>query len=255
MNFYSQRRIETRPPVIISQAELQLILNPKIRKRSLSLPVKRGSLGELKKCPAKPGGVHRLKARVPYERFRQQAEAQPTRARAVLELIERCDRPTAGVTVTVRTVAREFKDGKDVWTIGFEKGDHASVLDRPLFLAKSGDYTFAASRQSVPGDPEVLMPLAADLEKARRRARDEQVTPQVKHVRHVAGQMNELQKSMRSMKHRDLARRAQRTLQTLERLLLTEDGVDSRVAPAADGSQGEEERPHHTGAATALEAA
>jgi hypothetical protein len=252
MDFYSRHRTKGSRNMNISQSELQLILNPKIRKRWLTLPVKRGSEGELKKCPMKAGGVYRLKARVPYERFREQAEAQPSRARAVLALIERCDRPTAGVTVTVRSVPM-IED--DAWMVCFEKGDHASVLDRPLFLARSGDYTFSASRQAVPGDPEVLMPLAADLEKARRRAREEQVTPQIKHVRHVVGQMGELQKSMRSMKHRDLARRAQRTLQTLERLLLSDEAVESRVAPAADGSQGEDDRPPHAGAATALEAA
>lgn len=135
--------------MIISQSELDLILNRKIRRRTIHLPIQHGTLGELKKCPAKPGGIYTLKARTPWERYRTQAETQPSRARAVLWLIERCEQPQRTVTITARTIeARE-----NTWIVHFVVGTH-ELEHKPRLLAarpgpahgEHGDYTSIPSR-------------------------------------------------------------------------------------------------------------
>lgn len=229
--------------MVISQQELDLILNPKIRRRTLAIPIKRGPMGELKR-PPKQGGVHKLKVAVPYARYREECQSQPTRARAVLTLIARCDRPSKDVTITILTKpVREIKDGVDVWSFTFEKGDHAALQDRPVYLAKTGDFTFTASRQAVPGDPEMLTPFTKDLERARQKALERRVSPERAMLKREAANAGELLRAMRSMKARELVRRAQRNYEAAERLLSEED-VSSDTSAAVAGSQGEADRPH-----------
>lgn len=207
-------------PLLINQSELELILNPKIRRRSISLPVRRGKHGELKR-PPKVGGVHRLKARVPYERYQAEAQEQPTRARAVLALIVRCERQRREVTITVLAVKRV----QESWLITFEKGDQSAVIDRPIYLSKYGDYTLQPSRQAVRGDPEVLMPLAKDLEKARARALERRVHPQREAVQRQASELKTLAESITEMKARQLIQRADRNLTAALRLLPADGDV------------------------------
>jgi hypothetical protein len=208
--------------VITSQAEIDRI-NSKIRLRILQLPVRHGKKwGELKRCQLRKGGVYTLQARVPYDTYKTQAREQPTRARAVLWLMDRCDISRRTVTITVTDVGRQS--------------------DRPVYLARNNDFTMIASQQTVPGDPEYMSPFAKDLERARAKALEARVSPELAAVRERASDVSELQRSMKNMKARSLAKRIERNYRAIERLLLSEGVVDSSVVAAANGSPGEVDR-------------
>jgi hypothetical protein len=231
--------------LIVSQAVIDQIRG-RMRRRVLELPVKRGSKGELK-VPVRAGGVYTLKPPIPADRYKIEAEQQPTRARAILHMIDLCETPVRTVTVTV---THPPERQKDKWLVRFEKGDWRAQSDRPIFLAKYGDYTMTASKQAIPGDPELMSPFAKDLAKARARALECRVSPQREAVQRAWSNMEILQESMTSMKIRVLLKRAQRNLEAADRLLSTES-VHCDSSTAADGSQGEEGRPPNAGAAVA----
>lgn len=135
--------------MIVSEEELSLILNPRIRQRTVRLPVRYGEFGERKKCPVRRGGVYTLRAAVPYAQLVLEAAQMPSRAMSVLWLFDACSVPvfTATVEVTVNSVSLE-EDGW--WLVRFSKGDRSDVLDRPRWLAArpgslGGDYTEAPS--------------------------------------------------------------------------------------------------------------
>ena len=121
--------------MIVPQAEIEQIQS-KIRRRVIELPVQHGKrFGELKKCPMRAGGVYRLKARIPHERYLAEAQQKSTRARGVLWLIERCEQTQKTVKITVRDPPE--RQG-DVWIVRFFKGDQAAEsLDRPRLLRGS----------------------------------------------------------------------------------------------------------------------
>jgi hypothetical protein len=234
--------------MIVDQATLDRI--QRLRERTLTLPARRGKLGELKRCPVKPRSVRKLEARVPYDQHRQRAERQPTRARQVLALIDLCQQPTKTLTITVDAV--EFcEQHPATWLIRFRKGDLGSAFDRPLYLAAStkGDYTHR-KEQALLGEPEVLMPLAEDLAKARAKALEKRISPQQQALGRAASDAETLEQSMKNMKARALVHRAQRNFEAAARLL-SDEVVDCSASTAVDGSQGEEERPPHAGAAAA----
>lgn len=241
--------------MIVSQAELDLILNPKIRRRLILLPVRYGPSGERKKCVAKPGGVYRLRARVPIDGYRMLAEREPTRARAVLRLLDLCERPTKAAVVTVQTVARAMVDGQEVYTVTFEKGDHAASLDRPVYLSKYGDYTFTASKQAVPGDPELMTPFAKDLERARATAKERRVSPQRQLVGKMQRDADMLHRALSDMKLRNRARRIAHDLKRLALELPSGEVVDCESALARDEPHEDADSPHPQGALATPEAA
>jgi hypothetical protein len=225
--------------VIIPQAEINRI-NSRMRQRVLRLPVRRGKKwGELKRCPMREGGVYGLQARVPYDTYITEAQQKPSRAQAVLWLIDRCDTRRHKVMVTVTAVEKQG----DVWIVRFEKGDWRSQSDRPVYLARNNDFTMIASQQTVAGDPELLTPFAEDLRRAREKAVERRTSPQIAETRKAIDHAGTLQQSMMSMKTRNLAKRAERTLRALEVALLSESVVDSETVAATDGSQREVDRP------------
>jgi hypothetical protein len=79
----------------------------------------------------RPQGVYTLKPRVPFDQYRERAARQPTRARAVLALIDLCDRPTKTLRITVLDNGVQ-RDG-DWWLVRFEKGAHDKT-DRARLL-------------------------------------------------------------------------------------------------------------------------
>ena len=233
--------------MIVSQADLDLILNGRIRQRVIQLPVRHGKFGERKRCPVRKGGAYRLRALPPWARHKARAERQPTRARAVLHLIDLCQQPARTAAITVLDVERQ----DDTWVVRFNLGDQSTSFDRPVFLAKYGDYTMTPSKQAVPGDPEVMMPLAEDLARARAKARESRLSPQVQAVRQGVREADTLQRSLTNMKARAAIKRAQRNYEDAARQLLSEEGVHSPVSTLADGPQGEESRPPNASAAVA----
>jgi hypothetical protein len=103
--------------VIVAQAMIDQILS-KARRRTITLPAK-GS-----KPPCRAGHAYLLRAPYP----RREAEQQPTRARAVLALIDILEtRRTVSITVTDPPERR----GEE-WLIRFEKG--ARLTDEPRLL-------------------------------------------------------------------------------------------------------------------------
>ena len=212
------------------------------------MPVRYGKFGELKRCPARPGSAYTLKARVPYEQIRERSTAQPSRARAVLWLIDQCQEPTKTQIITVDLVER---DGEE-WIVHFKKGDHSGTLDSPVFLSKSGDYTMIASRQAVPGDPEVMMPFAKDLEKARRKALEGRIGPQRQLVGKISTEVGALKSSLASMKARNRLRRIEHDLKAVANELSTEV-LSSAPVLAGDDPHEDAGSPPTRGALAILE--
>jgi hypothetical protein len=256
--------------MIIDQATLDRIQRP--RERTLTLPVRYGKLTRkgspkahrtdarggkaLRGCPVRKGGVYHLKAPTPYDRYRAVAERQPTRALMVLRLWDLCDRHRArGLTITVTAVERQAEH----WLVHFAPGSHADQFDRPVFLAKYGDYTMTPSKQAVPGDPEVLLPLEADLAKARAKAIERRVSPDRHIVQDAKKQLTPLQQSMVSMKARTRLARVLKELEKIEAdLSVEEDGTlpssDCAVRPVSAAVEGEP-RQRGTHALVSLESA
>jgi hypothetical protein len=217
--------------MIVPQAEIDEI-NGKARRRIMRLPAKHGKFGELKRCPMRPGGVYRLRPPIPYDRCRTIAERQPTRARTILRLYDLCERhPVRYVAVTVFAVVRQ----EDEWLIRFIRGEDRSLLDRPVYLAKYGDYTMTASKQAVPGDPELLLPLAEDLAKARAKALESRVSPQRQLVSKISADVDTLRGSLEEMGKRNRLRRVEHDLKALARELSSADAIDCSTTIAGDG--------------------
>lgn len=222
--------------MIVAQAELDQILDRKIRKRLLELPVRYASKtsesdkGALKRCPMRKGGVYRLFPPLPFERFLERAPGQPTpthhqeprldpaheghpwvlhyggspSARSVLWLIGRVERwEPKPVTITVREVERQG----DVWLVSFLKGEEAEIFDDSLpYLAPDGGFTSIASRQAVPGDPPYCPPFAEDLERARENARKKRLSPAEELVSKMREDAKTCREVMAGVKARNRAR-------------------------------------------------
>jgi hypothetical protein len=209
-------------------------INSKIRRRVLELPVKQGSrFGELKKCPMREGGVYKLQAAIPYGKHRAIAEAQPTVARSVLLLIERCMTPAKTVMITVTEPV--VRNG-DRWVVRFEKGDWSDQGDEDVYLCRDNDFTTIASRQTVKGDPPLMTPFAKDLEHARKKAREKREQP----YRSDMALLRAAQRRMAVRKH-DMQITARKRLALIEReteKLASELSVESdAILPVSDRVQ------------------
>jgi hypothetical protein len=172
---------------------MDLILNRRIRKRTLILPIRQEAIrsarhpktgrvlarvGEsvgtvTKQCPVAEGGSYDLQARPPHERYDrwlQEAEGKPTRARAVLWLIERCEQPRKTIRITVRKVERRGEN----WIVTFSPDAKEEMRDllaagQPVFLARASGYT--TSHDEI-GAGEVMARFPEDLARARKEARE-----------------------------------------------------------------------------------
>lgn len=249
--------------MIVAQAELDAILNRKVRKRLLELPVRyRRKLGDsdngaLKPCPMRPGGVYRLRAPVPYERFMERAPEQPAsihhqpprpdpaheahpwvlhsggspRARSVLWLIGRCERhDEKPVTITVRSIERQG----ETWLVSFLRGDEADMFDdSPVYLASDGGFTGIASRQAVPGDPEYLAPFAEDLARARADAREKRLTPAQEIVAKMRADADTCREVMVTVKAGNRARLIAKELARLAGEVALDSGATLAVSDCA----------------------
>jgi len=235
--------------VIVSQADLDAILDRKVRKRLLELPVRHGKFGELKRCPTRVGKVERLYPPIPFERFLARAGEQPSHARSVLWLIDRVQRwdpkPT---TITVRQVDRE----SETWIIHFIRGDEREAFDDTgVYLSADGGFTTVASRQSVPGDPEYLAPLAEDLARARLAAREKRLTPAQLLVSRMAADAERCRDVMVTVKAGNRANLIRKELFKLQAELALDSGAildaSDRAARQAPVDDQDEPRPSGTG--------
>jgi hypothetical protein len=260
--------------VIIPQDQFDLIASSKIRRRYLELPVRGVSMRKprhpktgrvlrmagaasgvaVARCPMRKGGTYRLRGPVPYTGYRDEADDQPTRARAVLALYDLCHLPAKTETVTVTSVERQG----ETWLIRFRKGE-LDLLDRPVFLARQGDYTTIASRQAVPGDPEVMMQFAEDLQEARKKARERRLTPQQEGLAKVRAEVETCRGVMTTMKAKTRLRLILKELEKLEAEVAAESSAilpasqcaESQVSAEANG----EPRPTGSESVVSLESA
>jgi hypothetical protein len=138
--------------LIVTQKEIDEIRGARTRRRVLHLPVRYGAFGERKRCPVRAGSAYELRPSIPHGSYKTDAERQPSRARAVLWLIDQCERPARTVVVTVLTAPVILEiDGRAVWVVHFAKGDQTGLVDKPRLLAARsgtslGDYTSIPSR-------------------------------------------------------------------------------------------------------------
>lgn len=191
----------------IDQAQYARITNPRIRQRTLTLPVRYGEWSELKKCPMRRGGVYELTTPTPYSAHVESVGREPSRARAVCALIDLCSQPVKKTTITV-VESPERQD--EHWVVKFEKGENLDQFDTDLYLSRDNDFTTSASRQTVKGDPPYVPPLAADLKRARDKAREKRDEPN-------RSTMATLRAAHRkaSMRNHELTVEAQRQLQRI----------------------------------------
>lgn len=154
--------------IAVDQQTVEAICSARARLRELTLPVLYGSAGERKKCPMREGRPVRLVARIPYREHREQAEREPTRAQAVLRLIDLCMAPRKSVEVTPVSVQRIAED----WHVRFVKGDQSTY--EPLFLSRTRDYT--TIRDELDAGEVVLLSSEA-MAYARQKAREKRDLP------------------------------------------------------------------------------
>jgi hypothetical protein len=235
--------------VIVAQAELDAILNRKIRKRVLELPVRHGSLGELKRCPMRRGGVYHLKPPLPFDRLLARAEQRRPRKEAVLWLIGRVERwEPKPVTITV---SHEPERQGDIWFVRFLKGDEAELLDdSSLFLSGDGGFTSIASRQAVPGDPPYCPPFAEDLERARQAAREKRLTPAQAIMARMKADAETCRDAMVTVKAGNRARLIAKEIAKLQAEVALDNGAtlsrSDRAASQAPVDAEDEPRPRGT---------
>ena len=236
--------------MIVAQPELDAILDRRVRKRVLELPVRyrrqlgEGDRGAWMRCPMRVGGVYGLVPPVPFARFLERAERHEPRKRAVLWLVGRVERwEPKRVTITVREVERQG----ELWLVSFIRGEEAEVFnDKAVYLAPDGGFTTVASRQSVPGDPEYLAPLAEDLARARLAAREKRLTPAQVIIARMKADAESCRDVMVTVKAGNRARLIAHQLQKLQAEVALDDSAtldtSDRAAaecPAAD--QGEDQ--------------
>lgn len=221
--------------VTVDQQVVEAIRSARLRLREITLPVVYGTQGERKHCPMREGKAVTLTARVPYAEYRARAERSPTRAQGVLDLIDVCLVPRKSVEVTPTSVQR---DG-DVWRVRFLKGDQG-IDDEDLFLGRARDYRTGWDEL---GAGAVILPFGKELARARAKAREKRIVPELAGVRRLAGELQTCRQVMTNMKAATLLKRAQRNLEAAERALLTETVIDSDAVAASAGSAGEADRP------------
>ncbi|HTZ63511.1 MAG TPA: hypothetical protein VMB51_05350 [Solirubrobacteraceae bacterium] len=154
--------------IAVDSQTVEAIRSARLRLREIDLPVIYGSEGERKKCPLREGKPAVLVARVPYREHLARAQREPSRARAVLALIDACSARRLSVTVTPVEVTREGER----WHVRFVLGEHPS--EEPLFLSRSRDYTTVRDELDA---GEVVLPSSKDMAKAQQKAREKREIP------------------------------------------------------------------------------
>jgi hypothetical protein len=237
--------------VTVSQQTIDAILNPKIRKRELHIPIRHAKLPRkgsrrahktnakggtsLRCCPLRKGGVYRLEPPIPRDHYLQISNRQPTRARAMLRYWDLCDRhPRKPITITVWL--DPIREGNE-WLVFFALGDHREAFDRAVYLAKYGDYTMTASKQAVAGDPEVLMPFACDLAAARKHALEKRISPQQQALDRIRADTDTLLAAMKALKDRNRLKLIRREIDKLAAKLSAEESAMLQPSVCAESQR------------------
>lgn len=255
--------------LIIPQAEMDEVLDRKTRRRTLTLPVRRESLrvntahprtgqtltspdavggSAIRRCPVKTGGNYQIRGDGidrTYERLRQQAASQPSRARALTWLLARAEYETRELRITVHTVRQQ----QDRWHVGFyldsKRSIQESLDDAPVFLRRSSGYTVTHDEIDAGA---VMGPLAEDLEEARKKARE------MRGLRRVEPGLDQLARATReTLKCRDVMNEMKRAtanrLRRVEKDLaaIREELIADARATVSLSDRVPLNTPHHTG--------
>jgi hypothetical protein len=242
--------------ITVPQAEYDLIRNARIRKRLLVLPVRYGRSGipgARRPCPVREGCVYKLRAASPYEEIRRRAEEQPSRARAVLWLMDHCDQTVRTLTITITSVERQ----QDQWLVRFGMGDKATN-DESVFMGRGRDYTLIASA-SIDKTAPVMTPFAEDLQRAREKAREKRLSPQQEALARMRAETDLLLVAMTAMKDRNRLKLIRREIEKLDTKLSAERPVTISVSDRAESqwpvAVEDGPRPNGTDSVVSLESA
>ena len=213
--------------MIVSQAEIDLVLNPRMRRRMMRLPAPRHL-----KCPVKYGSPYRLQPKAGDKGQATIVVIEPPYRGKLAEITLKDARREGYATIQGALEAWERtywhpRDDETVWVVSFardEKGECADFLmqDEPVYLAKVRDYTTHAGRQAVLGDPPLLASFAEDLARARAAAQA-RVSPQMGSISRMRSESETLREAMIEMKDRN----ALKLLRNIERSL---DGLAARLS-------------------------
>jgi hypothetical protein len=193
--------------VIASQLDIDLVLNPKLRRRMLRLPAS-GSPKE--RCPLRVGAVYNLQPRA----FTKgqvvitvtNAYREPLDALTVNDARREGHGGVQGALEAWRRSHGLPKGGQLVWVVEFVRGDESEWVnsDQPVYLAKyGGDYTTNAAKQAVRGDPELAMPLPGAAETARVMALATRQAPAARSIGRVREEVETLREAMTTMRARN----------------------------------------------------
>lgn len=206
--------------MIVDEETIRQVKSARVRRRILAFAVRYDQYETKMRCPMRLGGVYTLVPASPVTHKRRQAERDAWGAQAVLDFIDLVDgtrRTEKQLSLVVTVTGEPFEGAPDVWFIPIKPGDLSGQNDRALFLAGSdGDYTFTASRQAVPGDPEVMFPSEADIVKARERTNERRALPSTLAVRAMRDQAETCEGVMTSMKARNRLKLIRKELAKLD---------------------------------------
>lgn len=240
--------------MIVTQAEIDLV-NGKMRRRMMRLPVLRGQAGEREPCPAQRGRTYQLQTRTVTKGQAAITVIEDPRIEKLAALSLQDARREGHATVQGAIDAYTLRHGPCdestlVWVVSFAKDNKdrevAAVVNQadPLFMGRQAGYTTSKSH-AAPGEPEVMMPFEKDLAEARKKATERRLTPQQEAAKRLGDDVETLREAMTNMKGRELLRLARRSIRAAERELLSDGSLHSASSAVLDGSQGEADRPPH----------
>ena len=205
--------------MVVAQSEIDLVLNPALRRRMLRLPASASAKAQ---CPLRQGGVYNLAPR-PFAKGQVTVTVFDVRREPLADLSLADSRregyaSPAGAVDAWKRAHGLPADGQLVWVVSFTRGDESEFMtqDRPIYLTKFGDYGTIAGRQAVPGDPELcVIPGAAEQARVMALAtRQQGVSSAIQRTRNDLD--GKLRGQMISMKTRSRARLIEKEMAKLE---------------------------------------
>jgi hypothetical protein len=217
--------------LIVTQAEIDLVLNPSLRRRMMRLPA---SASPKARCPLTVGAVYTLQPR-PFAPGQAQITVTDAR-REPLEALSLADARREGYA-GVQGALAAFRRAHGVlpeqlvWVVGFVRGDESEFVlqDAPVYLSKYHDVTTIGAKQAVLGDPEMCIARGA-AEHARVMRLATRQEPAVAAINRVGAEVGALREAMTSMKARNRAKLIERELAKLRAELPVQEHVRSPMA-------------------------
>jgi hypothetical protein len=199
--------------MIVAQRDIDLVLNPRLRRRMMRLPVH-----PKVPCPVRLGKPYGLQPR-PFVKAQVRITVIQLR-REALQALSLADArregyaSPAGALDAYRRANGPSADDQQVWVVSFVRGEEDEFMaqDTPVYLARFGDFTTREGRQAVPGDPEYC-PVSSDrVEAARVMALASRSLPARRAITRAEGEVATLREAMTTMRARNRAKLIEREL-------------------------------------------